>query len=262
MPHPLDTLRRHAHDAAGLAHVPYSNQPAGAAVLLSDGQWVPGVRVESASFSLVLPALVNAFSTAVAADRRDIVAVALDHDAWPWEQAVLTSTPAGAFHAAASDAYVADTRQALPQPTYRLMPFLEAPAPDTPAGGIALARQVAERAYVPASAFPVGCVLVTEEARLIPGVNVEHEDWARTLCAERNALGTAISYGAGATRALYLTCQRDPACTPCGACRQLLAELAPEARLFMDRGSQTPVRTRPTDLLPGFFTGDALHPNV
>ena len=57
----VDMLRREARAAAARAYVPYSGRGAAAVMLLADGLWVPGVRVESASFSLVIPALVNAF---------------------------------------------------------------------------------------------------------------------------------------------------------------------------------------------------------
>ncbi|MDX1547511.1 MAG: cytidine deaminase [Rhodothermales bacterium] len=255
----MDVLRRHAHDAAARAHTPYSGRPAAAVLLLSDGAWVPGVRVESASFSLVIPALVNALSTAVAAGRRDVVAAVLDHAATPDEAAFLATVPDGAFERAAEDAFVRRAGVSLPPASERLDPFLDAPLPASSEDGIALARAVAERALVPESSFPVGCVLAAG-GRLVPGVNVEHPDWSRVLCAERNALGTAVSYGLPEAEALYLTCLKDPAGTPCGACRQLLVELASAAVLWMDRGDNAPASAAPSALLPGAFDGRALEP--
>ena len=69
-------LRQVALDFAPRASVPYSQVPRAVAVLLSDGTVVPGVRVESASYSLVIPAVVNAVSTCFALGHRDLVAVA------------------------------------------------------------------------------------------------------------------------------------------------------------------------------------------
>ena len=135
---------------------------------------------------------------------------------------------------------------------------LDAPLPETPKAGIALAREVASRAHTPESAFPVGCVLLTHEGRLLPGVNVEHNDWSRILCAERNALGTAVSWGQTQAQAAYLACLKDPTGSPCGACRQLLAELAPDATVWMDRGEASPEATTPARLLPGAFHGQGL----
>jgi cytidine deaminase len=261
-PPPADTigaLRALAAAAAGRSRAPYSGRPEAAVLLLSDGTWIPGVRVESASFSLLLPAAVNAFSTAVAAARRDVVALALSRPARAEERLYLEATPAGPFAAAAADVFVpAGTVAPLPEVRRLLFPFLEAALPPTAVAGIALARDVARRAFIPESAFPVGCVFVTEEGRLLPGVNVEHPDWTRTLCAERTALGTAASYGLAGLCTLYLSCPLEPAGTPCGACRQLLAELAPETTVWMDRGEAPPERATPAALLPGSFSGQRL----
>ncbi len=87
---------------------------------------------------------------------------------------------------------------------------------------------------------------------------MEHEDWTRILCAERNALGTAISYGLTGLHTMYLTCLCDPQGTPCGACRQLLTEQAPALVLWMDRGDAPPASATPEALLPGFFSGRTL----
>lgn len=251
-------LRAQARSAAEHAYVPYSQRREAAVLLLSDGMWVPGVRVENASFSLSIPALVNAFSTAVASQRTDVVAVVLSRTFLPEDIAFLRSTPQGAFRPAGDEVFTATDVTSLPAPGDRLVPFLEGPAPAEPASGIALARDVARHAYTPESQFPVGCVLVTDEGRLIPGVNVEHADWSRILCAERNALGTAMTWGQTALSTLYLTCLNDPSGSPCGACRQLLAELAPGARLWMDRGDEPAESTSPQRLLPGAFSGHAL----
>ena len=157
----LDILRQKARTAAQRAHVPYSGQHDAAVLLLADGTWVPGVRVESASFSLMIPPLVNAFTTAVAAERTDVVAAALNRPFLPEEAAYARSTPAGLFREAAADVFIAADAHLLPAVADRLDPFLDAPTPETPAVGIALAQVVARRAYVPESDFRVGCVLVT-----------------------------------------------------------------------------------------------------
>lgn len=252
----LSTLRACAAEAATRAHVPYSGRPAGAALLLSDGHWVPGVRVESASFPLTIPALLGAYVTATAAGRRDVVAAALSRPFAPdeayWFRMALGTEVTGEAEGAV--AFAAE----LPAVGLRLDPFLPPPASD--ADGIARAREAASRAHVPHSDFPVGCVLVTTEGRAIPGANVEHDDWTRGLCAERSALAAAVAYGAGAPMRFYLTCLKAPGGTPCGACRQLLAEHAPEAILVIDQGNEAPSETPVRDLLPHFFTGSQLRP--
>lgn len=263
---PLERLRQKARTAAEHAHVPYSGAPEAAALLLADGRWVPGARVESASFSLTIPPLLNALATVVAAGRRqgEVAAVALSRPLRPSERALLAVLPGASFEPAGTNACVRSEAAALPSPGDRLTPFLDAALPQDPAAGVALARRVAARAHVPASGFRVGAVLVTSGGRLLPGANVEQaEDWSQILCAERGALGTAVSYGlADGLRALYLSCPSDPAGTPCGACRQLLVELAPEAVLWMDRAAACAQTARPADLLPGPFNGQALLQNA
>lgn len=240
------------------AHARYSRPPAktGAALLLADGTWVPGVRVENAAFPLVIPALTAAYAAARGAGRSDVVAVAQSRPFSPADLAFLTVALPADWRPAAPDLLVA--ADALPALADRLDPFLDASVPSSDAGGIALARRVAERAHIPESGFPVGCVLETSEGRLVPGCNVEHADWTRGLCAERVALATAFSYGFTTVRRAWLSCPEDASGTPCGACRQVLFELAPGVPIVMDRGDAAPETTTPEALLPGGFRGDGL----
>lgn len=254
----LDVLRHEATLGAARAYVPYSSRRRSVVMLRSDGTWIPGVRVESASFSLTIPALVNAVTTAVACGVNDVVAIVKNEPFTPEERHYLAAGPLpGPFRAVAPDAFVAGDPSECPRPVGLFPPYLDETL-DGVDGGIALARRIATRAHIPESQFPVGCVVETEAGLLIPGVNVEHPDWLAILCAERNALGTAVSYGERHLRALYLTCPRDPDGSPCGACRQVLVEQAGEATVWMDRGVREPEQTSPARLLPGFFTGDAL----
>jgi homotetrameric cytidine deaminase len=233
-----------------------------AAALLDDGTWIPGVRVESASFSLTIPALLNAYTTAAAAGRASSVAAfVLSRPLRPEEVAYLRALPPGSGARIADDAWRVHPEfsgDALPAVADVLDPALGDAGFSSPEDGILRARRVAQRAHVPESSFPVGAVLDTGVGSVLPGVNVEHPDWGRILCAERSALGTAWSYGYTAPQHLYLSCPRDPQCTPCGACRQLLVELTPEMTLWMDRPSQGAASARPPDLLPGSFCGDVL----
>lgn len=258
---PLSLLRRRFDVLLDRAHVPFSQSPAAAIVLLRDGTWVPGVRVESASFSLTLPALLNAYTTLVAVDRAEEVAAIVHSRSFrPEERTYLQDLSLPDGRPGADDVWLAGPSHpegSLPAPTRPLNPALSVSIED-PSHGVRVARTVAERAHVPASAFPVGAVLDTTDGPLLPGVNVEHPDWSRILCAERNALGTAWSYGHTGAARLFLTCLKDAQGTPCGACRQMLAELTPEMTLWMDRHTEASDTARPADLLPGSFRGDAL----
>ena len=264
MPRPaLESLRRIAQERLDAAHVPFSGEPTAAIVLLSDGTWVPGVRVESASFSLTIPALLNAYTTAVSAGRADeVVAFVLSRPLQRSEEAYIAELPDGPWQALAADAWGRGLQDGtLPRPTAALDPFLGGllpPPPDGASEGIEEVRAVADRAYVPASNYPVGALLELSDGRLIPGVNVEHPDWTRILCAERNAVSTAHAYREHTGRRLFLTCTTDAEGTPCGACRQVLAELTPDAALWMDRHADAPEHAHLSELLPGSFRGRAL----
>lgn len=249
----LQQLRMLVREVKSRAYVPYSGRPAAVILLLSDGAWIPGVRVESASFSLTIPPLQNAWTTAVALGRQDIVAAAFSEPIDAPSRAFLEEL--GILPEVECADFLIASPEALPELREPLRPFWNGQL--TLQQGIPVARQVARRAWAPHSDFPVGCLLQLKDGRCIPGVNVEHPDWTRTLCAERNALGTALSYGItpAAWQALFLSCLKDMQGTPCGACRQLLAEHRPDLPVWMDRGLENPPQVLRVDaMLPGFFT--------
>ncbi len=104
---------------------------------------------------------------------------------------------------------------------------------------LALAREVAQRAYCPYSHFRVGTAVVAGGKTYV-GVNVEISSYGLSLCAERSALAAAISDGARQITQVAIACIDAPAGssinkrTPCGACRQWLADLAPGAVIYID----------------------------
>ncbi len=86
---------------------------------------------------------------------------------------------------------------------------------------------IIRNSYSPYSGFPVGAVAVSTDGRMFPGVNVENASYGLTSCAERNAVFNAVASGATAfTMVMLMTDTEDPV-TPCGACRQVLAEFCP-----------------------------------
>jgi cytidine deaminase len=102
-----------------------------------------------------------------------------------------------------------------------------------------LARETAQRAHCPYSHFRVGAALVAG-GDIYTGVNIEISSYGLSLCAERSALAAALSHGAGPITRVAVACIDVPPTagiaerTPCGACRQWLADLAPQAVIYID----------------------------
>ena len=123
----------------------------------------------------------------------------------------------------------------------------------TPDPLVEAARQARERAFAPYSGFRVGAALETVDGRIVAGCNVESASYGLTVCAERVALVKAVSDGITGFRRVAVVTDADELTPPCGACRQLLWEFAPDAEVILaNLRGQTAVY-RVADLLPHGF---------
>jgi len=89
------------------------------------------------------------------------------------------------------------------------------------------AADAARNAHCPYSRFPVGAALLTRDGRVFTGVNVENASYGLTLCAERGAVSAAVTAGALDFDTIAIAADSTAIVTPCGACRQVLAEFGP-----------------------------------
>lgn len=117
----------------------------------------------------------------------------------------------------------------------------------------ALARQ---SAYVPYSHFAVGAALRADDGRVFTGCNVENASYGLTICAERNAVAHAVAEGARRFDAIAVVTENGV--TPCGACRQVLAEFGPRMTVIVADVAGNHRVYAMNELLPDAFTPDQL----
>lgn len=117
------------------------------------------------------------------------------------------------------------------------------------------AARARQKAVAPYSRFQVGAALLTRKGKIITGANVESASYGLTCCAERVALFQALTGGHRDFVAIAVVARAPGGAMPCGACRQLLAEYAPQAQVWVaDSRALSRVREfRIADLLPGAF---------
>jgi cytidine deaminase len=120
---------------------------------------------------------------------------------------------------------------------------------------IAVASQARQNAYAPYSGFSVGAALRTGSGRVFGGCNVENASYGLTICAERIAVAKAISEGEREFEAIAVVSRGG--ITPCGACRQVLAEFNPNLRVIVGDLEGNHRELCLSELLPeAFSSGD------
>jgi cytidine deaminase len=121
-----------------------------------------------------------------------------------------------------------------------------------------LANTARQRAYVPYSNYPVGSSLRTRTGRIFTGVNVENAAYPQTMCAERVAIFKAVSEGEKEFE--VITVVTDNGGSPCGGCRQVMAEFGLDTVVLLADGEGHIVKeTTVKELLPEAFTPEKLN---
>jgi len=109
------------------------------------------------------------------------------------------------------------------------------------------------RSYSPYSKFKVGAALLTKTGQIFLGANIENASYGLALCAERTAIFKAVSEGEYEFEKMAVVCACEEGCLPCGACRQVIAEFAPELYMILGDGSGKFEITSLDKLLPNAF---------
>lgn len=116
------------------------------------------------------------------------------------------------------------------------------------------AKQVMKHAHAPYSNFRVGAAILLTNGRIFSGCNVENASYGMTNCAERTAIFTAVAKLGPRIEitAIAVTNDKGVACSPCGACRQVIYEFGPNATVFF-QGADGPKQAHIKELLPEGF---------
>jgi cytidine deaminase len=116
------------------------------------------------------------------------------------------------------------------------------------------AAKVMKNAHAPYSNFRVGSAILLTNGKIFSGCNVENASYGMTNCAERTAICSAVAELGPKIeiQAVAVTNDHGVACSPCGACRQVIYEFGPDATIFF-QGSNGPKQAHITELLPEGF---------
>src|ERR1700675_4472534 len=115
---------------------------------------------------------------------------------------------------------------------------------------VAAARARRESAYGPYSHSQVGAALRTASGRIFGGCNVENLSFGLTVCAERAAVFAAVAAGETAFEAIAVVADSIQPVTPCGACRQVLAEFSPDLKVCSENLQGARYESTIAELLP------------
>ena len=124
----------------------------------------------------------------------------------------------------------------------------------------AAAVAMLDRAYIPYSRFPVGAALECGDGTVFTGCNIENAAYGATICAERTAIAKAVSEGRRDFVRIVIAGRSADFCVPCGTCRQVLREFAPDMEVICLNGAGEELCLTLEDLLPHSFGPEYLAP--
>lgn len=123
----------------------------------------------------------------------------------------------------------------------------------TPEELVTHALSARQKAYAPYSHYLVGAALLLADGSVVRGCNVENASYGATICAERVALTSAVAQGKQSFVALAVATKNGG--SPCGICRQVMAELGPDMTVYITDEAGEFRTTSTAELLPDSFTG-------
>ncbi len=118
---------------------------------------------------------------------------------------------------------------------------------------ISQAKEVSKMAYNPYSKFNVGAAIMTNDGTVFTGCNVENASYGLTICAERNTIFHMVAQGHRNFHTLVIYTPTPTPAAPCGACRQVINEFAPDARVISVCDGPEMIDFKLSDLLPDAF---------
>lgn len=112
------------------------------------------------------------------------------------------------------------------------------------------AKNARDNAHAPYSKFKVGAALLTKDGNIYASCNVENASYGASVCAERNAVASAVAAGVKDFKMLAIITQSDPPAAPCGLCRQVLVEFCDDLPILLCNLKGEVVRTTLRELQP------------
>lgn len=223
------------------SYAPYSGKPRSCLVESKSGKFFTGIRIENISYPITIPAVQAACTICLSEGELPSKLFVNEHkyeqlDFWKHEFGLEVIVDRNIPFEKAENLYKNDPN--LTDSTQKL-------------------KNLLQKAVVPHSDFPVSALLFTNTG-YFEGVNVEVSEWTKGLCAERVVLAKAISAGDTEFDRLEIHTRKGEFSSPCGSCRQVIAEFLPMKKIILHHSDGTVSEHYANDLLPFSFKSDSL----